>query len=253
MKKQRVKSVWKLVTSPAFPMTPWKSGPTPRKVPRFYKVSNIAPLGALLERWAVLASNPDVPKSTQDGTAAKGCESGRALGNSGSFQVAQGLIMWTPKPNIQLALGSASHEKQGLKQVPSSPCLVPTSVRWTWRRCTPQGWSKSLKRIAGKGLAQRLRQVSQRYGCYWRLWYLRPLFHRHSGTKPQLFHLLVVCLHASSFLFFLSIYFLFYCWLHWVFLLCAGFLQLWQAGATLQLWYTASHRSSFSCCGADRL
>ena len=131
MKKQRVKLVWKLVTSPAFPMTPWKSGLTPRKVPRFYKVSNIAPLGALPEGWAVLASNPDVPRSTQDGTAAKGCESGRALGNSGSFQVAQGLIMWTPKPDIQLALGSPSHEKQGLKQVPSSLCLVPTSVRWT--------------------------------------------------------------------------------------------------------------------------
>ena len=33
-------------------------------------------------------------------------------------------------------------------------------------------------------------------------------------------------------------------------LLCTGFLQLWQAGATLRCSVRASHCSGFSCCGA---
>ena len=39
--------------------------------------------------------------------------------------VAQWLIMWTLKSAVSFGPGSASHQKQGLKQVTSSPCLSP--------------------------------------------------------------------------------------------------------------------------------
>ena len=146
MKKQRVKDIgpWKSVTSPAFPMTPWKSGPTPRKAPGFYKVSNIAPFGALLEGWAVLASNPDVPKSTQDGTAATGCESGRALGNSGCSPGAYHVDSKTSHLACSwLSLSWEARAKASPKFSMPCPHFCEMDIKMVH---TSQGWSESLKR-----------------------------------------------------------------------------------------------------------
>ena len=41
-----------------------------------------------------------------------------------------------------------------------------------------------------------------------------------------------------------------YLWLQWVFLLNAGFFQLWWVGATLHCHVKASHCSAFSCCAS---
>ena len=60
------------------------------------------------------------------------------------------------------------------------------------------------------------------------------------------------CFHIHSFFIYKFIYlFIFGC--VGSLLLCAGFLQLWQAGATLHCGVRASHCGGFSCCGARAL
>ena len=45
--------------------------------------------------------------------------------------------------------------------------------------------------------------------------------------------------------------FIYLFWLCWVFVSCEGFLQLWQAGATLHRGAQAFHYRGLSCCGAQ--
>ena len=68
-------------------------------------------------------------------------------------------------------------------------------------------------------------------------------FHLQHGHKlANLFHYI---------LFLKNLFILFtYFWLHWVFVLCTGFLQLRRAGTPLRCSARASHCSGFSCCGA---
>ena len=114
----------------------------------------------------------------------------------------------------------------------------------------------------------RLASLTQQYGfkvlpylfmaCLFFSFYCYIIFHHMDASLIEghlgCFQVLAI-MNKTAFVihfdFFFNFYLFIYLWLCWSSFLCEGFLQLWQAGATLHRGARASHYRGLSCCRAQ--